>query len=197
MKIDLSVAVTKDILDTMSNLDGAGQIPPVAKFGHMGTHFDVMNKEFHLDNTERNGKIFDVSHIRNRDIEVTDMDVDTIKANDFVLFHTGYLKEKKYSTAAYFAGHPELSDALITYLVHKKVSMIGIDAAGIRKAAEHPKADMYCADHGIFVVENLDNLDIVLKEAATRRSFVIHTYPVHYKGLTGLPCRVVAEFDGN
>ena len=70
--------------------------------------------------------------------------------------------------------------------------MIGIDAAGIRKPAKHPKADKYCADNGIFVVGNLNQLDVLLTEVGTR-NFIIHTYPVNYKGLTGLPCRVIAE----
>ena len=70
--------------------------------------------------------------------------------------------------------------------------MIGIDFPGIRKPAEHVKADQYCADYGIFVVENLANLDILLA-AVHDKPFLVHTYPVNYEGLTGLPCRVVAE----
>jgi kynurenine formamidase len=192
MKIDLSVAITEEILNTLFNLNATGQIPPVAKFGHIGTHFDVMDKEFQLENTERKGTLFDVSHVKGRDIEITDIDTAKIAENDFVIFHTGCLKERKYGSPGYFTSHPELANALITYLVNKKVSMIGIDAAGIRNSAEHPKADQYCADNGIFVIENLDNLDLLLKETRTHE-FIVHTYPVKYQGLTGLPCRVVAE----
>lgn len=70
--------------------------------------------------------------------------------------------------------------------------MIGIDFAGIRKPAEHHRADQYCADHGVFVIENLANLETLLA-AAKGQTFIVHTYPVNYEGLTGLPCRVVAE----
>lgn len=192
MKIDLSVAITEEIMDTMLNTKTAGHIPPIAKLGHLGTHFDVMDKEFELVNTERKGKLFDVSHIKDRNVEIADIDGDRIDEADFVMFYTGCLKTRRYGTPEYFKDHPELSPALITYLVDKKVSMIGIDAAGIRKAAEHQKADMYCANHRIFVIENLDNLDVLLEEAKGRH-FLVHTYPVHFKGLTGLPCRVVAE----
>ena len=52
MKIDLSVTITEEILNRFSKLDATGQILPVAKFGHIGTHFDVMDKEFLLDNTD-------------------------------------------------------------------------------------------------------------------------------------------------
>ena len=121
-----------------------------------------------------------------------DINIGEITEYDFVIFHTGYLKEKKYGSPEYFQNHPELADTLITCLINKKVSMIGIDAAGIRKPAEHHRADQYCADNGVFVIDNLANLDKLLA-AANGQSFVVHTYPVNYEGLTGLPCRVVAE----
>lgn len=193
MKIDLSVSITQEILSTILSLTENGQLPSVDKFGHIGTHFDVMDKEFQLENTERTGKIFDVSHIQGRAVEVSDIDTSKIAENDFIIFYTGCLKKSKYGTLAYFTNHPELSNTLITYLVNKKVSLLGIDAPGIRKAAEHPEADMYCANNGIFVIENLNNLDVLLAEVNTR-DFVVHTYPVNYAELTGLPCRVVAEF---
>ncbi|SDF26144.1 cyclase family protein [Sporomusa acidovorans] len=192
MKIDLSVTVTEEILNLMVNMTAAGQIPPVAKFGHIGTHFDAMDKKFSLENTERNGKLFDVSHVKGRDIEAGDIHIDEITEHDFIMFYTGYLKEKKYGTPEYCQSHPELSNALISDLINKKVSMIGIDFAGIRKPAEHHRADQYCADHGVFVIENLANLETLLA-AAKGQTFIVHTYPVNYEGLTGLPCRVVAE----
>ncbi len=192
MKIDLSVTLTEDILQSFFQLDATGQIPPVGKFGHIGTHFDAMDKTFSLDNTEREGILFDVSHIRDREIEVTDIASATIQENDFILFHTGWLQKHPYGSPGYFKNHPELSQALITYLVNKKVSLIGVDMTGIRQAAGHAQADQYCADHHIFVIENLANLDMVLQKAQGRR-FLVHTYPVNYAGLSGLPCRVVAE----
>lgn len=192
MKIDLSIAITDEILNTFLKLNTRGEIPSVAKFGHIGTHFDVMDKQFSLENTRRNGKLFDVSHVQGREIGVTDIDASTINTGDFVLFYTGWLKEKQYGTAAYVKDHPELTNDLITLLVNKKVSMIGIDFAGIRKPAEHPQADQYCADHNVFVIENLANLDVLAQEN-THKPFTMHTYPVNYQNLSGLPCRVVAE----
>ncbi len=38
--------------------------------GHIGTHFDAMDKEFPLEYTQRNGIVFDVSHVINRDIQI-------------------------------------------------------------------------------------------------------------------------------
>lgn len=52
--------------------------------------------------------------------------------------------------------------------------------------------DQYCADHHVFVVENLCHLDIVLNQKSFQSCY-INTYPVNYSDMTGLPCRVVAE----
>lgn len=192
MKIDLSVTVTEEILKLMSSMTAAGKIPPVVQFGHIGTHFDVMNKTFPLENTERRGILFDVSHVKDREIAAGDISMGKIAEYDFVMFYTGCLKENHFGTPGYLQTRLELSNALITDLVNKKVSMIGIDFPGIRKPAEHPQADQYCADHGVFVIENLANLEILLA-AVKDQPFLVHTYPVNYEGLTGLPCRVVAE----
>lgn len=129
---------------------------------------------------------------KEREIEASDINLDKITEHDFIMFYTGCLQENKFGTAEYLKTRLELSDALITDLVNKKVSMIGIDFPGIRKPAEHFRADQYCADNGVFVIENLANLEILLA-AAKGQPFLVHTYPVNYEGLTGLPCRVVAE----
>jgi kynurenine formamidase len=70
--------------------------------------------------------------------------------------------------------------------------MIGIDAAGIRRAGEHAQTDQYCADHGVFVVENMANLDRLYSAAGGAR-FTVYTFPMNLQAATGLPCRVIAE----
>ena len=71
--------------------------------------------------------------------------------------------------------------------------MIGVDIRGIRKGDEHLKADNFCAQHGVFVVENLVNLGKLFEEGKDK-DITIHTYPVNIRGFSGLPSRVVAEF---
>lgn len=192
MKIDLTVTITEEVRKLMEDMTAAAKIPPYVQFGHLGTHFDVMDKKFPLENTERRGIVFDVSHVKEREIEAGDINMETITEHDFVMFYTGCLKENKFGTTEYLKSHLELSNSLITDLLNKKISMIGIDFPGIRKPAEHPQADQHCADHGVFVIENLANLD-VLVAATKNQPFLVHTYPVNYEGLTGLPCRVIAE----
>ncbi|WP_291583554.1 cyclase family protein [Clostridium sp. UBA6640] len=190
MKIDLTVKISKDMWNNLWS--EASENKKMTILGHIGTHFDVMDKEFSLDNTERNGKVFDVSHIKDREIEIDDIDITAIKENDFVMFYTGSLKGKGYGTKEYFKNYPELSEKLIQYLLDKKVSIIGIDTAGIRKPSEHVKIDQYCADNNVFVIENLDNLEILLEETMNKE-FKVHTYPINIEGMSGLCSRVIAE----
>lgn len=75
-------------------------------------------------------------------------------------------------------------------LLEKRISIIGIDFAGVRRGKEHTLMDQRCADKGIFVVENLCNLGKIL---AVGDTFTANTYPMNYADMTGLPCRVVAE----
>ena len=159
--------------------------------GHLGTHFDVMNKEFPLEYLSRNAIVFDVRNVKNRDIDISDISLDKIEKDMFVLFFSNFIETEGYGSKHYFQNHPQLSNELIDYLVEKQISIIGIDFAGVRRGKEHTPKDQYLADKGIFVVENLCNLESVLK--INDGKFKINTYPVNYSDMTGLPCRVVAE----
>ncbi|MBQ3271992.1 MAG: cyclase family protein [Solobacterium sp.] len=155
--------------------------------GHLGTHFDIMDKKFPLEYTEREAVVFDVSHVHGRDIDISDIDMDAVGPDMFVAFYTGFIDRENYGSRPYFAGHPQLSHELIDALLDRKISIIGVDCAGIRRGREHTPADQYCADRGVFVVENLCNLRAVPGHC------IMHTYPMNYAGVSGLPCRVVAE----
>lgn len=184
MLIDITLKITPDMVKS----DPGSQ--QKALFGHIGTHFDVMDREFPLDYTVRDGIVFDVSTIRERDIEMQDVALDIVQKDMFVAFYTGYIEEVGYGGRVYFGPHPQLSDALIEALLEKGVSIIGVDCAGIRRGAEHTPKDQHCADHGTFVVENLCNLQAVLEKSGRVK---VHTYPMKCTGITGLPCRVIAE----
>jgi len=185
-RIDLTIEIDE------SRWGEALETRRMSAFGHLGTHLDIMNKEFPLENAVLRGRIIDVSSVRGRDIEIADADLSNVATGDFVLFLSGFLKEAGYGTVEYAKTHPQLSPSLIEFLVRKKVKMIGIDAAGIRRGVEHAPMDQYCADNGMLVVENLANLDLLCSSAGTR-CFIVYTFPLRLKGATGLPCRVVAE----
>lgn len=184
MLIDITLKITpKMVVDAQGN-------EKKALVGHLGTHFDVMNKEFPLSYTERNGIIFDVSKVENRDIELSDIDINNVKENSFAMFYTGFIEKEGYGTRKYFTEHPQLSNQLIDALLDKKVSIIGVDFAGVRRGKEHTPKDQYCADKGVFIIENLCNLKSLID---VNKDFVVNTYPMNYAEMTGLPCRVVAK----
>ena len=184
MLIDITLRVTQEMLGT------AWENTAKSLVGHLGTHFDVMDREFPLEYTQRKAIVFDVSCIKERDIAVADIDLSLVEAGMFVAFYTGFIETMAYGTPAYFKEHPQLSGELIDVLLEKKVSIIGIDCAAIRKGKEHVPADQRCADKDVFVIENLCHLDSVL---AVDKYFTARTFPMRIAGITGLPCRVVAE----
>jgi len=69
MLIDLTLLVTPPM-----TRDAEGSMTH-ALFGHLGTHFDIMDQSFPLEYTERAGIVFDVSKITDRDIEISDIDL--------------------------------------------------------------------------------------------------------------------------
>lgn len=188
MLVDLSVKITK------ASNENALDNEKMVSFGHLGTHFDVMNKEFPLIFTRRNGLVFDVSGISDRDIEVSDIDINLVGADMFIAFYTSFIEKEKYGTKPYFTSHPQLSNELIDRLLERRISIIGIDCAGIRRGAEHTPKDQYCADRGVFIIENLCNLDKVLN-GKNAMKFAANTYPINFEGMSGLPCRVVADIE--
>ena len=191
MFIDLTYELDKKTIEIF--IDSFITKKDFSKFGHFGTHFDVMDKKFPLEYTRRNGVFFDVSLVRNREIEKTDISLNNINEHDFVIFYTGTLQKEGYGTKKYFENHPELSQELIFALVEKKISLIGVDMAGVRRGKEHNIADQYCADSGVFIIENLANLFLLLEATANKSSFIVHTYPLKLRGYTGLPTRIIAE----
>lgn len=184
MRIDLTYKLTpKTVTDAAGN-------ERKTLTGHMGTHFDVMDKEFPLDYTELEGIVFDVSSVKDRDISVSDIDLSKAETGMFVAFYTGFVEEAGYGTARYHHEHPQLSDELINALLDRKICLIGIDFAGVRRGREHTPKDQYCAEKGVFIIENMCNLKDVVDLGGR---FHAHTYPLNYSGMSGLPCRVVAE----
>ena len=184
MLIDITLKITpKMAKDAQGN-------PDPHLVGHIGTHFDVMEQEFPLEYTEREGIVFDVSDVTDREIGLSDIDIDRVGKDMFVAFYTGFVERVGYGSEGYFKMHPQLTHELIDALVDKGVSIIALDFAGIRRSKEHIPKDRYCAERGTFVVENLCNLKAVL-DAGGR--FTACTYPMNYVGISGLPCRVIAK----
>lgn len=184
MLIDITLKITPEMMKAAQNEESKSLA------GHIGTHFDVMDKEFPLEYTKRKGIVFDVSSVKERDICSDDIDIFKVEKDMFVAFYSGFIETEKYASKVYFSEHPQLSDELTDKLLEKEISIIGIDFAGVRRGAEHTPKDSYCADRGVFIIENLCNLKHLL---SISEYFTANTYPMNCTGLTGLPCRVIAE----
>ena len=185
--VDLTIPVS------LKTADDAKENEKKAWSGHLGTHFDVMNKEFPLEYMERDAVVFDVGNVpADRDVGVGDIVLDAVHEGMFVAFRTGFIEREGYGTKVYFTGHPQLSMELIGELIKRKVAIIAVDFAGVRRGKEHTPTDQMCADAGTFVVENVCNLAAVLGGRLAAK-FTAGTYPVNFTGMTGLPCRVVAR----
>jgi kynurenine formamidase len=186
MRIDLTLKV---------NVDGTEEImsrQAITAFGHLGTHVDVIGKAFSLDNFVRRGLLIDISSASEREIGPRDLAVGEFKENDFALLYTGFIDRVPYGTPEYFQTHPELSMQAVEYLLRNNVSLIGIDSAGLRRGEDHQKVDRLCAEKNVFVVENLVNLKVLIG-VPREKEITLYTLAVNFEGLTGLPCRVVAE----
>lgn len=186
MWIDLTVPVTAEM-----HREAAGN-EAKASFGHLGTHFDVMDKTFSLELLRCPGVVFDVRGLE--EITAGDFPLEAVAPGQFVQFFTGWMDRHRYGTGEYFTGHPVLAPELLDTLLERKVALIGIDSPGVRRGREHVAADQRCADRGVFIIENLTNLELLLG-GASHRSFTVYTFPLSYEGMSGLPCRVVAQVD--
>lgn len=100
MLIDITLKLTPELLKSAPEKDN----PALA--GHLGTHFDVMDKVFPLEYTRRRGILFDVSSIRDRDIEISDINSQDLEKDLFVLFRTGWSREVTYGSREYLPGIP-------------------------------------------------------------------------------------------
>ena len=85
MLIDITLKITPEMVKEAAKMENT------ALAGHLGTHFDVMDKEFPLEYTEREGIAFDVSRIIDRDIDISDIDIEKVKSGMFVAFYSAYI----------------------------------------------------------------------------------------------------------
>lgn len=185
MYIDLTTTVSQDnhLMKWAKSQDN-----PHIAMGHIGTHLDTYEKtNIPLEYFQSHGILFDVSGIQ--EVTTKDIEIHEIQENDFVIFRTGRIEEHCYGDTLYFDNHPQLSQELIKELVHRNIRFIGVDCPGIRQHEEHEPADRFCEQHGIYIIENLKNL-----ERITQKRFTVYTMWLDDETMTGLKCRVIASY---
>lgn len=160
---------------------------PYIATGHVGTHLDVYNKSnIPMDYFKNSLAIIDIPN--QPVIDLKDIDTSSLKGKEFILFKTHHMDKYSYGEEAYFNQHPELSEELIDYLCNLDFHFIGIDTPGIKNGKLHEVMDRKCEENGIYVIENICNLDQI------DDSF--HTMYVTWdeaEEKTGYPCFLIAE----
>ena len=154
---------------------------------HIGTHIDVISKDnsILLDRFIGRGILIDVSNIIGQ-IKMEDIkNKKSLKKDDFVFFRTDW--SQKIENDEYF-DHPELSLEVLEWLIDEKINMVGIDALGLGRSKNHGTYDRYLAKHGIFIIENLTNLNLIKKE-----EFKVYCFPLNIENIEAIPARVVVE----
>ncbi len=189
MEIELTTKVDKKLMEQWLSTQENRHIAT----GHAGTHLDTYNMSaIPLEYFKNIGVLLDVSRIsEEREIGIDDISGINIPQNSFVLIRTARSENEVYGTAGYFSNHPQLSHDLINYLLSKKIRFIGIDCSGIRRGDEHEKADRLCESKGVYVVENLTNLDKLVDVI----NFNIYALWFNDEIATGLPCRIIADVE--
>lgn len=187
MFLDLTTKVSRD--NPLLTWAKSQNHPRIA-MGHVGTHLDTYEKRpIPLTYFKSRGVLFDVRGIS--EVKSVDIDLAVVRKADFVLFRTGQIERIAYGDSAYFSDAPQLSHELIEALLDKGIHFIGVDCAGIRHHEEHERADRACEKAGVYVIENLCNL-----EQVGSGNFVVYAMWLEEEALTGLPCRVIAELRG-
>ncbi|HXW02791.1 MAG TPA: cyclase family protein, partial [Nitrosarchaeum sp.] len=125
----------------------------------------------------------------------------SITKNDLILFERKHGNIPKYSSiffytewqknlnnSCYFINNPGLSESAATYLVSKKINLVGIDSPSIDLGQDKNfRVHQILAKNNILIVENLSNLN---KISSKQFDFVI--LPLKLKNATGSPVRAIA-----
>lgn len=189
MLIDLSLSLADAKIKNSKGENFGPRDQQIIKLGHYGTHLDrLLKSEIPLDYFKSRALVVDL-RARGWDCEYkSDILNNRMQAGDFIIFRTGIMEKYPYGTKDYQKSQPNFSWELIRKLGSSKVHFIGLDARGLRGGEEHAEADRECEAEGIYVIENLTNIN----KLPLDHFFTIYTAWFDTGG-SGIPCRVIAE----
>lgn len=199
MFIDLTLPIDARIpVFPKSPLPRINQIATIAKNGwnekqfvftsHFSTHIDAPRhmldvgktlSDYPIDSFLGEAIVFDM-----RDQYVIDVNLDLVKQNDIVFFHTNHIQH--IYDLNYFENNPVLSERTFHGLMDKNISILGIDSFTIDNEPFSFHKQLFKQD--IRIVENLVNLDQIPSQR-----FFCYIFPLNIKDADGAPCRVVAQ----
>jgi kynurenine formamidase len=167
---------------------------------HTGTHLDapyhfVKNgakiHQIPLDRLLGNAILIKIKKGKNQTISKNDLVLferknGNIPNHSSIIFNTEW--QKNLNSDFYFINNPGLSESAATYLVSKKINLVGIDSPNIDLGKDKTfSVHKILAKNNILIVENLSNLNKIYSK---RFNFVI--LPLKLKNATGSPVRAIA-----
>ncbi|PIN84529.1 MAG: cyclase [Nitrosopumilales archaeon CG11_big_fil_rev_8_21_14_0_20_33_24] len=167
---------------------------------HTGTHLDapyhfvkngIKIHQIPLDRLLGNGILIKIKKEKNQSITKNDLisferKNGNIPKHSSIFFYTEW--QKHLNSDYYFINNPGLSESAATYLVSKRINLVGIDSPSIDLGqAKNFRVHKILAKNNILIVENLSNLN---KISSKQFDFVI--LPLKLKDATGSPVRAIA-----
>jgi kynurenine formamidase len=194
--------------------DGSNVSVITSMHTHLGTHIDFplhmvpsskSLDDYTLEDLSGEGIVIDLSY-KGAGEEITEEDLskysDYISRGEILCVFTGWSKKRNH-TATYLFKWPYLGESAAHFLVRKGVKILGIDTLSIggwggKVAVKGPptktpsrEIHKILFNAGILVVEELANLDVILKGKKVARAFFIIA-PLAIKGVEASPCRVIS-----
>jgi arylformamidase len=183
---------------------------------HTGTHVDGPSHfvsgartvdKMDVSQFVGDGVVLDLSFKKSGE-EITKSDLlrshdSKIRSDDVVMIYTGWGTKKYGMTEEYLFLWPHLGTEAAEYLASKNVKAVGIDALSIGGWAEtvpahgpvakSPPAEVHriLLSKNIVIIEELANLDLVLKKARGGRVLFVFA-PLSFAGAEAGPCRALA-----
>ena len=166
---------------------------------HTGTHLDapyhfvkngIKIHQIPLDRLLGNGILIKIKKEKNQSITKNDLILferknGNIPKHSSIFFYTEW--QKNLNSDYYFINNPGLSESAATYLVSKRINLVGIDSPSIDLGqAKNFRVHKILAKNNILIVENLSNLN---KISSKQFDFVI--LPLKLKDATGSPVRAI------
>lgn len=134
---------------------------------HVGTHIDMPKHfvedeffcaDFSVDNFAGPGIVLDVRG--ENPIAFKPHYADIIKPGHIVLLHTGHDHLFKIDPQKYYTGYPAVDMDFIRFLAERRIKILGMDCCSPDYAPF--EAHNILLSQGIFILENLTNLGILL-----------------------------------
>ena len=152
------------------------------------THVDLWDNgtEIELERFRSRAFTVDVSYVQGRRIQFGDLkNLPQINPGESILFYTGW---SKFRGTDLYMNHPEIDIDVIHWCLDSKFNFVGIDTPGLGLGDHHLLADKTLCTNGIYIIENLVNLDRIKQTFCTLACF-----PLKRNNVNAQWARVLAE----